>query len=66
MRRVHNFGAGPAVLPLEVIQEAQAELCDYKGTGMSLLEHSHRGKAYAAVHDEAIANLKTLLKVSDD
>lgn len=66
MKRVFNFGAGPAVLPLEVLQEAQAEMCDFKGTGMSLLEHSHRGKAYSAVHDEAIANLKTLMKLSDD
>lgn len=66
MKRVFNFGAGPAVLPLEVLQEAQAEMCDYKGTGMSLLEHSHRGKAFEAVHDEAIANIKSLLKLSDD
>ncbi|MEI6218829.1 MAG: 3-phosphoserine/phosphohydroxythreonine transaminase [bacterium] len=66
MKRVYNFGAGPAVLPLEVLQEAQAEMCDFKGTGMSLLEHSHRGKAFEAVHEEAIANIKSLLKLSDD
>jgi len=66
MRRVYNFCAGPAVLPLPVLQEAQAEMCDFKGTGMSILEHSHRGKAYDAVHTEAIANIKSLLKLSDD
>ena len=66
MKRVYNFGAGPEVLPLEVLQEAQAEMCDFKGTGMSIIEHSHRGKAYEAVHNEAIANLKGLLKISDD
>ena len=66
MKRVYNFGAGPAVLPLAVLQEAQAEMCDFKGTGMSILEHSHRGKAFEAVHEEAIANIKSLLKLSDD
>ena len=66
MKRVFNFCAGPAALPLEVLQEAQAEMCDFKGTGMSILEHSHRGKAYEAVHNEAVANIKSLLKLSDD
>ena len=66
MARVFNFGAGPAVLPVEVLQEAQAELLDFKGSGMSIMEHSHRGKEYDAVHAEAIANLRTLLKLGDD
>ena len=58
MSRIYNFNAGPAVLPLEVLEEAQRELIDFQGTGMSLLESSHRAKAYDAVHNEAIANLK--------
>ena len=44
MSRVYNFAAGPAVLPLEVLQEAQKELVDYKGAGMSVMEMSHRGR----------------------
>lgn len=66
MGRIYNFSAGPATLPLEVLQEAQQELLDFKGTGMSILEHSHRGKAYMAVHAEAIANTKELLGLGDD
>jgi len=66
MARVHNFNAGPAVLPVEVLEEAKAEMVDFKGTGMSIMEHSHRGKAYDAVHAEAIANFRELLKISDD
>ena len=66
MSRIYNFNAGPAVLPLEVLETAQAELVDYRNTGMSLLEASHRGKAYEAVHDEAIANLRELIGISDD
>jgi phosphoserine aminotransferase len=66
MSRIYNFSAGPAVLPLEVLEEAQRELVDFKGTGMSIMEHSHRGKAYMAVHAEAIANTKELLGLGDD
>lgn len=66
MNRIYNFSAGPAVLPLEVLEEAQRELMDYKGTGMSIMESSHRGKPYMAVHEEAIANTKELLGVGDD
>ncbi|MBA4389145.1 MAG: 3-phosphoserine/phosphohydroxythreonine transaminase [Verrucomicrobia bacterium] len=66
MARVFNFGAGPAVLPVEVLEEAQKELVDFAGSGMSLLEHSHRGKEYDAVHQEAIANLTKLLNLSSD
>lgn len=66
MSRVYNFGAGPAVLPLEVLEEAQRELLDYQGSGMSILEHSHRGKEYDAVHQEAIANIRRLLRLDDD
>ncbi len=66
MARVFNFSAGPAVLPLEVLQEAQADLVDYKGTGMSIMEMSHRGKEYDAIHNEAIANFKELCGLGDD
>lgn len=66
MARVYNFSAGPAVLPVEVLEEAQRELVDFKGSGMSLLESSHRGKEYSAVHEEATANFKELLNLSDD
>jgi phosphoserine aminotransferase len=66
MSRIYNFSAGPATLPLEVLEEAKAELLDYEGTGMSIMEHSHRGKPYMAVHAEAIANTKELLGVGDD
>ncbi len=66
MGRVYNFCAGPAVLPEEALREAQAELLDYRGCGMSILEMSHRGKEYDAVHQEAIANLANLLDLPDD
>ena len=49
---VHNFNAGPAVLPAEVIAQIQAELPDYAGTGMSILESSHRSKAFEAIAAE--------------
>ena len=65
MARVYNFGAGPAVLPLEALEEAQRELIDFKGSGMSILEHSHRGKEYDAVHQEAVANLQRLFNLDD-
>ncbi|MFC1451773.1 3-phosphoserine/phosphohydroxythreonine transaminase [Verrucomicrobiota bacterium] len=66
MPRVFNFGAGPAVLPVEVLEEARDELLDFRGTGMSILESSHRGKAYAAVHEEAVANIRSLLGLTDE
>ncbi len=66
MARAFNFCAGPAILPLEVLQQAQAELVDYQGTGMSILEMSHRGKQYDAVHQEATANIRELMNLSDD
>jgi phosphoserine aminotransferase len=66
MSRSFNFNAGPAALPLEVLEIAQKELTDFGGTGMSIMEHSHRGKAYDAVHEEAIANISKLLNLTDD
>ena len=66
MSRIYNFSAGPAVLPLEVLQEAQKELVNYKGSGMSVMEMSHRGKEYDAIHQEAIATFKELCGLDDD
>ena len=63
MSRKLNFNAGPAGLPLAVLEEAREQFIDFKGTGMSLIEHSHRGKAYEAVHQEAIATFSELLEV---
>ena len=65
MARAMNFNAGPAALPLEALERAQREFVEFGGTGMSIMEHSHRGKAYEAVHDEAIALLRELLVVPD-
>jgi phosphoserine aminotransferase len=61
--RVFNFAAGPATLPLEVLQQAQAEMTDWKSSGMSVMEVSHRSKAFIAVAQEAEADLRELLNV---
>ncbi|HEY2516607.1 MAG TPA: 3-phosphoserine/phosphohydroxythreonine transaminase [Polyangiaceae bacterium] len=61
--RVMNFSAGPAALPLPALERAQRELLDFAGTGMSVMEQSHRGKDYEAVHDEALALLREVLRV---
>ncbi len=66
MARIHNFNAGPAALPLPALERAQRELLEYEGTGMSIMEHSHRGKTYEAVHNEAVSLLRQLLGVPDD
>jgi phosphoserine aminotransferase len=66
MARTMNFNAGPAALPLPALERAQAELLDFARSGMSVMEHSHRGKEYEAVHDEAIALVKELLGVPAD
>ena len=66
MSRVWNFSAGPAVLPVEVLQEAADEMLDYKGTGMSVMEMSHRSKAFETIIQEAEADLRTLMNIPDD
>jgi len=63
MKRTINFNAGPAALPLPALERARDEFLDFAGSGMSVMEHSHRGKEYEAVHDEAIALLRELLGV---
>ncbi len=65
MARTMNFNAGPAALPLAALERARQELTDFAGSGMSVMEHSHRGKDYEKVHDEAIALLRELLDVRD-
>jgi phosphoserine aminotransferase len=65
MSKVHNFNAGPAVLPQAVLEQAQAELLDYQGRGMSILEMSHRSKEYEAVNAQAEARMKALLGLGD-
>jgi phosphoserine aminotransferase len=64
--RVYNFCAGPCTLPLEVLEEAQRELVDYQGTGMSLIEMSHRSPEYDAVHREAMTLAMELYEAPDD
>ena len=66
MARVYNFSAGPAVLPEEVLKEAADEMLDYKGTGMSVMEMSHRSKAYQAIIDEAEADLRELMNIPEN
>ena len=66
MNRVYNFSAGPAVLPVEVLEEAQKELLNYKGAGMSVLEMSHRSKEYEKINSEAEQDIKELLGIGDD
>jgi phosphoserine aminotransferase len=66
MNRIYNFSAGPAILPTDVLQEAQNGLLDYQNSGMSIMEMSHRGKYYDAVHQEALANFRELLRVPDE
>ena len=66
MSRVWNFSAGPAVLPVEVLQEAADEMLDYKGTGMSVMEMSHRSKAFETIINEAEADLRTLMNIPDN
>ncbi len=61
MSRKINFNAGPAGLPLSVLEQARDEFVEFRGTGMSLIEHSHRGKAYEGVHQEAISLFSELL-----
>src|SRR5512147_3033914 len=62
-KRVFNFNPGPAVLPLEVLEQAQSELLDFKGTGMSVMEISHRSKEFEAVIGEAEQDLRALLGI---
>ena len=66
MSRVYNFSAGPAVLPEEVLRQAAAEMLDYDGTGMSVMEMSHRSKPFANIIETAEADLRELLQIPDN
>lgn len=66
MARVYNFSAGPAVLPEEVLKEAAAEMLDYNGTGMSVMEMSHRSKAYDDIIKAAEKDLRELMNIPDN
>ena len=66
MARIFNFAAGPSTLPVETLQEASGKLVDFENSGMSLIEMSHRGKTYEAVHNEAVALVRELLNVPDN
>lgn len=66
MARVYNFSAGPAVLPEEVLKEAAEEMLDYRGTGMSVMEMSHRSKAFDNIIKEAEADLRELMNIPDN
>lgn len=66
MKRVYNFSAGPAVLPEEVLEEAAREMLDYRGTGMSVMEMSHRSDVFQQITDEAEADLRDLLQIPDN
>ena len=63
---IYNFSAGPAMLPKEVMQRAQAEFCDFAGSGSGILELSHRGKFFEPVIQRAEANVRELMNISND
>ena len=64
--QVYNFSAGPAVLPEEVLREAADEMMNYRGTGMSVMEMSHRSSDYQAIIDDAEQDLRDLLGIPDN
>jgi phosphoserine aminotransferase len=66
MSRVYNFSAGPAALPTEVLEQAQAEMLDWNGTGMSVMEMSHRGKAFMSIAAKAEADLRELMSIPEN
>lgn len=66
MSRIYNFSAGPANLPEEVLKEAAEEMLDYNGTGMSVMEMSHRSKAYDEIHNQALADIRELMNIPDN
>jgi phosphoserine aminotransferase len=66
MSRVYNFSAGPAALPTEVLEQAQAEMLDWNGSGMSVMEMSHRGKVYMSIAAKAETDLRQLMAIPDN
>src|SRR5574341_1485186 len=65
MERVHNFNAGPAVLPLSVLEQARDELLNYRGSGMSVMEMSHRSAYFESIIQQAEADLRSVLGLPD-
>lgn len=65
-KRAYNFNAGPSAIPLSVLEKAQAELVNFGGTGMSIMEMSHRGPVYEEVHNEAITRLRKLYSIPEN
>src|SRR5471030_1903607 len=66
MTQVYNFSAGPAMIPVEVLQRAQQELCNWHGLGTSVMEISHRGKEFIEVAKESEQDLRELLSIPDN
>src|SRR3954447_7225099 len=66
MTQVFNFSAGPAVLPKEVLRQAADEMLDWHGSGMSVMEMSHRGPEFISIYQQAVADLRELLAVPDN
>ena len=66
MSRVYNFSAGPSCLPEEVLRECAAEMLDYQNSGQSVMEMSHRSKAYKPIITAAEAKIRSLMKVPDN
>ena len=66
MPEIYNFSAGPAMLPQAVMAQARDELVDWHGSGMSVMEMSHRSKAYLSIAGQAEADLRTLLAIPDN
>ena len=66
MTKIYNFSAGPAVLPEEVLRQAQTEMLDWHGSGMSVMEMSHRGPEYMAIHAQAEQDLRELLTIPEN
>jgi phosphoserine aminotransferase len=66
MTRVFNFSAGPAALPVEVLEQAQSEMLDWRGSGMSVMEMSHRGKEFMSIAEQAESDLRELMAIPDN
>lgn len=66
MSRIYNFSAGPSMLPMEVLNRAAAEMTDYEGSGMSVMEMSHRSKVYQSIIDDAEARLRRIMGIPEN
>jgi len=64
--RVYNFSAGPATLPLAILEQIRDELTDWNGSGMSVMEMSHRGKEFMSIYDETEATLRKVMNIPDN